>query len=348
MKIAIVNAQAPFVRGGAEYLAESLCARLAGRGHHVEIVRIPFKWYPAQVVAEHMLAVRLLELRTGDPDLVIALKFPAYLAPFDNKVVWLLHQFRQMYELWGTPMSGLADTPQNREVRAMVHQADNTTLRQARRVYTNSRMVAGRLRKYNGIEADEVLYPPLEQPELFRPGPFGDYFFYPSRLNAAKRQHLAIEALRFTRSPIRLVLAGKADEEAYGEELHGLVERWGLGDRVQFLGWVTEEEKARWMAGACGAVYLPYDEDSYGYVTLEAFHAHKPLLTFTDSGGTNELVTHQRNGLIVEPTPQALAEAMETLWANRKQARELGEEAHATLGRQRIDWEHILDRLTAA
>jgi glycosyltransferase involved in cell wall biosynthesis len=83
-------------------------------------------------------------------------------------------------------------------------------------------------------------------------------------------------------------------------------------------------------------------------VTLEAFHSHKPLLTFTDSGGTNELVEHGRNGLVVEPEAEALAEAMEALWTSKKLARDLGEEAHATLGRQRIDWECVLDRLTAA
>jgi glycosyltransferase involved in cell wall biosynthesis len=348
MKIAIVNVQAPFVRGGAEYLADSLAGRLVGRGHEVEIVRVPFKWYPPQTVAEHMLACRLMEVGTGGPDLVIALKFPAYLAPFENKVVWLLHQFRQVYELWGTPHAGMADTPENREVRAMVHHADNTALRQVRRLYTNSKIVADRLRRHNNIEPDEVLYPPLDHPELYAAGPLGDYFFYPSRLNAAKRQHVAIEALRYTRSPFRLVLAGKPDAEAYGNELRELVERWELKDRVQFLGWISEQEKARWMAGACGAVYLPYDEDSYGYVTLEAFHAHKPLITFTDSGGTNELVVHSRNGLIVEPTAQALAEAMETMWAKKKQTRDMGEQAHATLSRHRINWDCILDRLTAA
>ena len=82
MKIAVVSNQAPFVYGGAEYLADTLAARLRGRGHRVDIVRLPFKWYPPQAILEHMLAVRLLNVAAGGPDLVIALKFPAYLATF--------------------------------------------------------------------------------------------------------------------------------------------------------------------------------------------------------------------------------------------------------------------------
>jgi glycosyltransferase involved in cell wall biosynthesis len=348
MKIAIVNNQAPFVRGGAEYLADSLARKLEQRGHRVDVVRIPFKWYPLQAIPEHMLACRLFNVAAGEPDRVIALKFPAYLAPCDNKYVWLLHQFRQMYELWGTPWGDLPDTPESRRVRSMVHAADTACLGQAHKLFTNSRTVAGRLKTFNGIQADEVLYPPLENPELFGPGPAGDYFFYPSRQNTGKRQHVAVEAMRHVRSPFRLVLAGKADRDSYGEELRKQVERWGLQDRVQFIGWISEEEKARWMSGCLGALYLPYDEDSYGYVTLEAFHCHKPVITFTDSGGTMEVMEHQQNGLIVEPTPEALAEAMESLWNNRTRSEQLGEEAHATLARYRIDWDHVLDTLTAA
>ncbi len=349
MKVSIVNVQAPFIRGGAEYLADSLAERIQGRGHQIDVVRIPFKWYPHQAIADHMLACRLLQVRAGGPDLVIALKFPAYLVPFDNKKVWLLHQLRQAYELWGTPHAGMPDTPETRGVRDMVHGADNHSLGevQGRGLYTNSKMVAGRLKRFNGIEADEVLYPPLRDPSVFGPGDFGDYFFYPSRLNAAKRQHVAIEAMRHVRREFKLVLAGQADSDAYGEELRRLVDQWGLHDRVVFLGWVSEAEKARWMSNARAAVYLPYDEDSYGYVTLEAFHSHKPLVTFDDSGGTNELVEHRLNGLVVRPTAEELAAALETMAADEELARSMGEAAAKTLTRHRIDWDHILDRLLA-
>ncbi len=346
MKIAIVSVQAPFIWGGAEYLAESLAERLTLAGHEVEDVRIPFKWWPGEALVDSLLACRLLRLGC-EPDLAIALKFPAYWLPFANKKVWLLHQFRQVYELWGTPLQGLPDTPEGRRVRDMIHRGDGERLRGAKAVYTNSRIVAGRLRRGNGIEADGVLYPPLRKPEIFTPGEQGDYFFYPSRLNTIKRQHVAVEAMRHVRSPFTLVIAGKPDEKAYGEQLEELVRRHGLEGRVRFLGFITEEEKARWMAGSLGALYLPFDEDSYGYVTLEAFQSHKPVITFRDSGGTDEVIEDGRNGLIAEPTPEALAEAMEKLWADKARTRDMGGEAFATIARHGIEWPHIIERLVA-
>jgi len=101
------------------------------------------------------------------------------------------------------------------------------------------------------------------------------------------------------------------------------------------------------MANSFPALYLPFDEDSYGYVTLEAFHSHKPVLTFTDSGGTDEVIVDGENGRILDPTPEALAEGMERLWADRPAAVGMGHEAFATIGRHGIEWSHILERLVA-
>jgi glycosyltransferase involved in cell wall biosynthesis len=347
MKITIANAQVPFVRGGAEYLAESLAQKLEERGHRVDNLRIPFKWYPAQTILEHILAFRMLRLPSVHSDLVIALKFPAYLIPFPHKKVWLLHQFRQAYELWGTSYQAFPNTPEGRRVRDMIIQADNIYLREATEIYTNSRIVARRLQQYNGIGVDGVLYPPLLRPEIYRCAGSGDYFFYPSRLNAMKRQALAIEAMRFVKSGFRLVLAGKPDQEDYLDELRTLVERYNLQEKVSLLGWISEEEKAERMAHCYAALYLPHDEDSYGYVTLEAFHSSKPVLTLSDSGGTEEIITDGENGRILPPSAEELAAGMEELWADRQRTLGMGEAAHATLDRYQIRWDHILERLAA-
>jgi glycosyltransferase involved in cell wall biosynthesis len=78
---------------------------------------------------------------------------------------------------------------------------------------------------------------------------------------------------------------------------------------------------------------------------LEAFHSAKPVLTFTDSGGVLDFVEHGHNGLVQEPTPEALAEGLEQLWADRVRARDMGRAARETLGRKRIDWDHVLETL---
>ena len=52
--------------------------------------------------------------------------------------------------------------------------------------------------------------------------------------------------------------------------------------------------------GALAVIYSPFDED-YGYVTLESFLAHKPVITTTDAGGPLEFVEHETNGFVCEP-----------------------------------------------
>ena len=347
MKIMILNTQALFISGGAEYLAESLKTKLVERGHEVEIVRIMFNWSPPQRILDSIMTCRLLKINAVEPDLVIALKFPAYFVPFENKKLWLLHQFRQVYELWGTQYQDLPNTPESEAIRAAIIQADNRYLPEARAIYTNSKIVARRLKTYNHIDATGVLYPPLLHPEIYRLEGYGDYFFYPSRLVRSKRQAVAIEAMRYTRSPFKLVLAGNPDVAGYDDELKRMVAAHQLEDRVVMLGYISEAEKARLMANAFASLYIPYDEDSYGYVTLEAFQSHKPVITFSDSGGTDEVIEHKQNGLMLEPSPKALAEGMEWLWARKRRTREMGEAAYQTLAKHNIRWDHIISNLLA-
>jgi glycosyltransferase involved in cell wall biosynthesis len=193
----------------------------------------------------------------------------------------------------------------------------------------------------------DVLFPPLNEPEMFHRGDLGDYFFYPSRVVEGKRQVLAIEAMRHVRSNVKLVIAGSPETEAYGREVECLVHRYDLQDQVRLLGWISESRKAELMANARACLYLPYDEDSYGFVSLEAFHSEKPVITLTDSGGTCELIEHNANGLIVSPNAEDLARAMDALASNDRRALDLGHHALETLRRKNISWDHVLERLLA-
>ena len=74
---------------------------------------------------------------------------------------------------------------------------------------------------------------------------------------------------------------------------------------------------------ALAVVYTPYDED-YGYVTLEAFLASKPVITATDAGGPLEFVEDGVNGFICAPAPEALATAINQLAGDRARAASFG------------------------
>src|SRR5437870_12636751 len=102
MRIAVCAPQVPFTRGGAEIFADDLVAELRERGHETDLVTVPFKWYPGERVLTQAFLWRLLDLDEAEGrriDLVIATKFPSYCIRHPNKIAWVLHQFRQAYEL---------------------------------------------------------------------------------------------------------------------------------------------------------------------------------------------------------------------------------------------------------
>ncbi|MEA2175900.1 MAG: hypothetical protein QOD00_3492 [Blastocatellia bacterium] len=348
MRILIATTHVPFISGGAEAHAANLRDALREAGHEAEIIAVPFKWYPPEKILDHMLACRLLDLTevAGTPvDLLIGLKFPAYLIPHPNKVLWILHQFRTAYELWDHPLGDLIYAPDGQEVRDAIHRADRNLIPQARAVYANSGNVARRLKEYCEIDSSPLYHPPPHA-EKFYAGEAGDYLFFPSRLCLPKRQSLVLEALAHTKQPVRVRFAGTPDRPRYAEELKAQARKLKLGARVEWLGQVTEEEKREHYAHALGVVYPPVDED-YGYVTLEAMLASGPVITCTDSGGPLEFVRAGETGLIAEPTPQALARAMDQLWENRAQAKSWGEAGRALYEGMNISWSNVIRRLLA-
>jgi glycosyltransferase involved in cell wall biosynthesis len=346
MRVLIATAHVPFIRGGAEIHAEGLRDALQAAGHEAEIVAIPFKWYPPQKVLDHMLACRLLDLSEvmGTPvDLMIGLKFPAYLIPHPRKVLWILHQFRTAYDLWDHQLGDLIYTPDGAEVRDAIRQADRQIIPQARRVFANSANVAARLKCFCDIDARPLYHPPPNADEFYTSNA-EDYLFFPSRLCLPKRQTLVLEALAHTKRPVRVRFAGTADQPAYKNELKGLARRLRVQDRVEWLGQVTEEEKRELYARALGVIYPPIDED-YGYVTLEAMLAAKPVITCTDSGGPLEFVRPNETGLIAEPLSESLAQSLDHLWDYRAQARHWGEAGRALYDQMEITWPGVVRKL---
>src|SRR5260370_30156486 len=194
MRILIATTNVPFIRGGAEAHAEGLREALVAEGHDTEIIAIPFKWYPPEKILDHMLACRLLDLTevAGTPvDLLIGLKFPAYLIPHPDKVLWILHQFRTAYELWDHPLGDLIYSPNGDAVRDCIREADRHLIHQARKVFANSANVARRLKDFCDIDSTPLYHPPPYAAK-FHSERAEDYFFFPSRLFRPKRHALVL------------------------------------------------------------------------------------------------------------------------------------------------------------
>jgi glycosyltransferase involved in cell wall biosynthesis len=343
-RIVICATKIPFAYGGAEMLVDSLRDELKSRGFEVDVVALPFHWPTRTELLKGSLAWRLVNLTEAAGkriDLVIATRFPSYLIKHPNKVVWLIHQLRQAYDLLGTRYSDFsAEQPRDARALEMIRAMDRRTLSEARAVYTISGNVADRLRRFNQVEA-EVLYPPPKLDRLYHSGDSGDFIFSIGRLDPLKRFDLLIRAMKHTETPVRCRIAGTGPER---ENLEALIDRLGLRGRVELLGWVEDRDVVEHYASCLGVYYAPYDED-YGYVTVEAFKAAKPVISTADAGGVLEFVEDGVNGFVCpSDAPKEIGARIDQLYKDRERARAMG---LAGQGRVReVTWDRVVERLT--
>jgi len=336
MKVALVNMMVPYVRGGAEIIAEDLEEQLHVFGHDARLFRIPMPPGCDLKMLDTVLTARMLNF--DEYDRVIAFKFPAYCVRHPAKVIWLFHQFRQAYEL-------AAETPEVHWTLDRIRAADNQYISQARHIFTIAGESHDRLKRYNGIES-EILRTPLKNAGSFYCGKTGDYIFCASRMDRIKRQNLAVQAMKYTKSGVKLVIAGQCPDRGMMEEMRAYVQENQLEKKVVIRDeWITEQEKIEYMANSLGAIYIPYKEDSSGIVTMEAQYSRKPVITCVDSGGTNEFVENGKTGFVTQPAPESLAEAMDRLYEDRRLAERMGETGNREIVERKMTWEHTIGRL---
>jgi glycosyltransferase involved in cell wall biosynthesis len=342
-RVLVLAVQSPFSHGGAERHVRRLTEELRHRGVEADLVTMPLIERERFDLIRSALAWRSLDLsEIGNRavDAVIATRFPSYAVRHDNKVVWLIHQYRQVYDQFGTPYSDFTGSPEDLRTRETVAEIDRVGLGEARRVFANSANVAARLTKFNGI-GSEPLYHPPPLAGRYRQGPPGDYALAVGRLDAWKRGDLAVAALAHA-PEARLVIVGSGPEQ---DRWKRLARELAVADRIRWISSIDDEGLIALYAGARLVVVTSADED-LGYVPLEAFLSEKAVLTTEDSGGPLEFVKDGETGFVVPPTPEALGAAMRIAWQQEGVLSELGRR-----GRDRISeitWEKTVSALLSA
>ncbi len=343
MKIIIGTTIVPHISGGGTQICEWLEIKLKEYGHQTQLVGIPFSSH-YKVFMEQMLALRLYHLEDS-ADRLICVRMPSYLLRHNKKYLWFIHHYREVYDLWDTQYS-IPHTEEGRAVREFVMRADTMAFAEAKKIYTNSKVISRRLMDFNGIEAQPV-YPPILKPEQFHCESYGDYIYYPSRICGHKRQHLAVEAMKYTKTGVKLLISGVVETPFYGDKIAEIITANSLQNKVTVKNeWITEQQKTEWLANCLAVAYIPFDEDSYGYPSLEAHHSAKAVVSCTDSGGTDELIMDGVNGFMVESEPQKLAEVFDRLYENKKLAERMGNAGIKRIIDLDITWDNVIRRFT--
>jgi glycosyltransferase involved in cell wall biosynthesis len=342
-RIAVVTSSPPFTEGGHLVIARALVDSLAAAGHDAEIVITPQNRFGRQASA--YFATWLTDVGMdgfGRPvDQVISLRFPSYAVRHERHACWLNHTMREYYDLWPRFAAGLGTKGRLKERvrRRVIRMADRYLLtRNVTKLFVQSRTIQERLRVLGDVPS-AVLHPPAP-PRAYRCDGYGDYLFAVSRLAPLKRFDLLLHALAVPAARgVRCVIAGEGEEDA---SLRELARDLDLDGRVEFIGRIDTPTLLDHLARCRAVCFVPLRED-YGFVTVEAFAARKPVVTCTDSGGPTELVVDGVSGAIAEPHARALAVAIARVMEDGAAAERMGAAGFAAASA--LTWEHTVSQL---
>jgi glycosyltransferase involved in cell wall biosynthesis len=343
-RVIVLGAQVPFVKGGAELHCESLVHAINRLdGVAAELVQLPFKWYPEEQMLNDIMAWRLLDLSESNGmkiDLVIATKFPTYALQHSNKVLWLIHQHRTLYDLENTEYDSWRLEENTKVIRDKIRSLDNKFFVECRKRYTNGRNTASRLKNYNGFDS-EPLFPPPVLADRIQPGAYGERVIYIGRLEPNKRPDLLISAASLVpKAKISIIGKGRKEDS---ERLKSLIEKTGISGRCELLGFLPDEELLRRLSTARAVFYAPYDED-YGYATIEAFLAMKPVITCADSGEVKSFVEETGSGFVSDTSPVSIASNIRNIYdMTETELAEMAFPGHELA--KGITWDKVLKKL---
>ncbi|MEA2762137.1 MAG: hypothetical protein QOD47_1421 [Gemmatimonadaceae bacterium] len=321
--------------GGAELHLREIFTRLVGRGHSVDLLCSSWGQAPRRVNLDG-IDVHRVGNRTTYPFLVRRY-FESHLRANDYDVVIEdLNKVPLYTPMWGVP-----------KLVALVHHLFGATVFReapaplAAAVWLSERALGALYRKvpfqavsvstaddlvkrgiprgsirviYNGVDSSRLTPNPLERSDK-------PLFVYLGRLKKYKRVDVVINAFAELNVPeATLEIAGTGD---YRASLEGLVNSLGLTDRVQFLGFVPEDQKVHLLRRAWAST-LASPKEGWGISNLEAAACGTPVVA-ANSPGIRESVVDGETGFLVPPDdPSAMAAAMRGIVESRDLVNVLG------------------------
>lgn len=135
----------------------------------------------------------------------------------------------------------------------------------------------------------------------------------------------ALKALKDQSIPFRAMLGG---DGVLAGSLQKQARDFGLQTDVTFTGWVEDKQA---FFDAIDIFVLPSQHEPFGIVLIEAMAQGLPCIT-TDSEGPCEIITHERNAIMVEKArPYQMAQALAEWLDNPQAALQVGVSARRTV-----------------
>lgn len=380
MRIAIISpSPVPFTIGGIENLSWGLCEAINRLPScQCELLKLPSRELGFWELIHNYY--NFYHLDVSHFDTVICMKYPAWMVQHPDCIIYMAHCLRGLYDTYGNgklSMEVEGEHPDVKQIldymekqpepetlepffqmlfaledkksipegflifpgpliRKIVHYMDRFAFLNNQRMkhFSISETVRQRWEYFPKHGEVRVVYPPTTVKQRLT-GEYR-YIFVVSRLDRPKRIDMLIRAMHYVNSDVKLYIAGTGPMEKQLKEL-------AVGDdRIEFLGYVKDEEISRWYADSLVIPYFPYDED-YGLITIEAMLHKKPVITTTDAGGPTEFVVNDETGYVTSFGEREIAAKIDYLAAHPEEARRMGENAYNKV--KDITWESAAAQL---
>lgn len=161
----------------------------------------------------------------------------------------------------------------------------------------NSETVKGRIRKFYRHDS-EVIYPPVDVDRFAISNDPKTYYLIGGRIVSYKRFDIVVEAFTKLGIPLKVFGTGPAEKEL----------RKKAGPNIQFLGRVSDDERARLFANAIAFLH-PHEED-FGITAVESMAAGRPVIAYRRGGALETVLDGVTGKLFDEQSWEELADTV--------------------------------------
>ena len=170
--------------------------------------------------------------------------------------------------------------------------------------------------------------------------PAYDYTLFFGLIRDYKGLDLLLEAwARWVPDNRKLLIAGEFYTAP--ERYLGLIERLGLKDKVVLHDRFIKDEDVKYYFSASDMLVLPYRTATQSGVTQIAYNFSLPMIV-TRVGGLPEIVPDGKVGIVCEPTPESIAEALNKAYSGENINRD---RESFTEERKRFSWGAMCNKL---
>ena len=381
MKIAIVGpSPIPFAVGGMENMIGGLYEQINhNTDHQAELIKLPTKEHGFWDLIESYY--RFYKLDVSHFDAIIVSKYPAWMVQHNNKIFYVAHRLRGLYDTYHYMNQPTEVKRGNTKIDQILDYIDTFPHPDSLDTFFNLLFTLKDTASAN------------ETPYFEFPGPFirklvhymddyafgetdlenyfsisrtvkdrEDYFpasshvevvyLPPAQISNSTGLYKHIFMVSRLDKPKRIDMLIKAmkyvksEIQLYiagtGPEKEKLEKLAGKDKRIHFLGFVSDEEVDSYYANSLVIPYFPQEED-YGLITIEAMMHRKPVITTVDAGGPTEFVHNYQTGFVTECDAKAIAEKIDYMVQHEEKAMEMGENAFRVVNS--ITWQTVLDTI---